>query len=314
MDPYFLVKGKRRRQLFDTNMKIAEFPNYSLSMTPRAYITNESFIEWAHVFVANLKSLNINGALLIMDSHSSHALNLVALECFNNNNIICIAVPPHSTHLSSPLDVSVFRPFKKWFSTAQNDYRRDVKKILTYDDFPFLIKDAYWKAFIMPNIKSGDLLGVEYVIHQQLIGFEATGIYPLNKNWVSIPENASKLAIQRSFREELPKDEKFELMIKTYNIDDHLQTLSLSGLDLSTQFKKEEENDLIMEIDKDKFFIDAMDKFLSGKEAKFCLNFDHMGIKKRKRDVFEEKNGAKILNTNERLKKLEEYMKAKEDK
>jgi len=155
MEPFFLVKGKRRREAFDENVRIVGFTDSHISMTPKAFITNESFRDWSKLFVENLKGMNIKGALLVLDNHTCHTMSLDTLQYLLENNVICVSVPPHSTHISNPLDVAVFKPFKEQFRAFQTDYMRTVKKVLSYDDFPILIKNAWEKAFIAVNIKSG---------------------------------------------------------------------------------------------------------------------------------------------------------------
>jgi len=99
-------------------------------------------------------------------------------------------------------------------------------------------------------------------------------------------------------------------MIKSYNIDDRLETLK--GFGLSIQPTKE--TNLNKRVEKDKNFLDALEKYLVSKEAKSCLNFDQMRIQKRKRDTFEEPDGAKILNDDGRLEILEDYINEKNEK
>ena len=50
--------------------------------------------------------------LLILDSHSSHLTADFDTFC-KENAIICLCMPPHSSHLLQPLDVGVFGPLKR---------------------------------------------------------------------------------------------------------------------------------------------------------------------------------------------------------
>jgi len=75
----------------------------------------------------SLISLNISVTLSVL-----RVLNLEALKFLNSNKVICVAVATDSTHLSSPLDVAVFKPFNRWFSNTQIEYSRDNKNLLTY--------------------------------------------------------------------------------------------------------------------------------------------------------------------------------------
>jgi hypothetical protein len=50
--------------------------------------------------------------LLILDGHSSHLTAGFDAFC-KENGIICLCMPPHSSHLLQPLDVGVFGPLKR---------------------------------------------------------------------------------------------------------------------------------------------------------------------------------------------------------
>jgi hypothetical protein len=47
--------------------------------------------------------------LLIMDGHSSH-VNLEFINYCDQNRILVLILPPHSTHRLQPLDVGLFQP------------------------------------------------------------------------------------------------------------------------------------------------------------------------------------------------------------
>ena len=57
--------------------------------------------------------------LFIVDSHASHISNEF-IQFTQAKKIVCLCLPPHSTHLLQPLDVRVFRllnqNYKKLFA------------------------------------------------------------------------------------------------------------------------------------------------------------------------------------------------------
>lgn len=59
--------------------------------------------------------------ILIMDGHSSH-VNLKFVSYCWSRKIIPICLPPHATHLLQPLDLVMFRKFKKAYSDKVDDY------------------------------------------------------------------------------------------------------------------------------------------------------------------------------------------------
>ncbi|RPB11153.1 DDE-domain-containing protein, partial [Morchella conica CCBAS932] len=101
--------------------------------------------------------------LLIYDGFDSHLDPAVVNFCWNHR-IIPYCLPAHTSHISQPLDVSVF-------SSLQNYYSEEVNKLqgraITNDNFPNLLARARRKAFTEKNIKAG---------------FRASGIVPLNPN------------------------------------------------------------------------------------------------------------------------------------
>ena len=82
--------------------------------SPNGCMDEELFYSWfSKLFVPQTQYMGRR--ILIIDGHGSHmSLNLIdsAIE----NNVILYCLPPHTTHLQ-PLDISVFKPLKKHFST-----------------------------------------------------------------------------------------------------------------------------------------------------------------------------------------------------
>ena len=62
--------------------------------------------------------------LLLLDGHSSHyepdTIHLAAKE-----GIVIICIPPHTTHVSQPLDISFFQPLKAYWSEACHKYMQE---------------------------------------------------------------------------------------------------------------------------------------------------------------------------------------------
>ena len=97
-------------------------------------------------------------------------------------------------------------------------------------------------------------------------------------------------------------------MIKTYNIDENLESLDFLDLVHRKKTITEVEN----EINHERDYFDALEKYLNKKEAKILLNFDHLIFRKRKRTIFENQHESHILTNADRLKGLEEYFNKKQ--
>lgn len=58
--------------------------------------------------------------LLLMDGHKTHFCQANVQYC-NENNITCVALPAHTSHILQPLDVGIFNVFKAAFRRAVAD-------------------------------------------------------------------------------------------------------------------------------------------------------------------------------------------------
>ena len=58
--------------------------------------------------------------LLLMDSHNSHTFNYQFLKLMNENNIVVLAFPAHTTHVMQPLNDVPFAQLKTaWYKAMQ---------------------------------------------------------------------------------------------------------------------------------------------------------------------------------------------------
>jgi len=107
---------------------------------------------------------------LIGDNLASHISLGVIKEC-EKNDICFILLPPNSTHLTQPLDVTVFRPIKIKWRNVLRQWKKHNKGVVRKDVFPRLLRQCLEEIHInsKENITSG---------------FEATGIVPLNRQKV----------------------------------------------------------------------------------------------------------------------------------
>ena len=126
------------------------------------YMDSVLFLAWfKQVFIPHCGSAR--PVLLILDNHDSHT-TLDVIECAKENNIELLGLPPHTTHLLQPLDVSINGPLKAKFSSTavqlghvnkhQTINKARFPAILshTIDEFcsPARVKDSFRKAGISP--------------------------------------------------------------------------------------------------------------------------------------------------------------------
>lgn len=114
--------------------------------------------------------------LLILDNHESHT-SLASVDFAKENGITLLTIPPHTSHRLQPLDVTVFGPFKRSYTTAVDGWMRsNPGKTVTIHDIPGLVKAAQEVAMTSRNIVSG---------------FKNTGIFPFNRDTFTESDFAS---------------------------------------------------------------------------------------------------------------------------
>jgi LEA14-like dessication related protein len=80
--------------------------------------------------------------LLIIDGHAAH-VNLNVIKLLQENQIVCLLLPPHSTHCLQPIDVVLFNNIKAdWLSIVKNHMRAGNKSI-TNGHIPKLMKQLF---------------------------------------------------------------------------------------------------------------------------------------------------------------------------
>ena len=139
-----------------------------------------------------------------------------------------------------------------------------------------------------------------------MLAFRSTGIYPLNQNWSSQPENLDKFKICPQFSQTSTtiNEQRFQKLLDSFQVEEHIKRLNYVGqtLDLSSPRKDNNHENT----DAEGFLLQQT---LSQKVAQ--INKPEGTDKERKRKVFESQTDARILNTNERLEALEVYLKEK---
>ena len=111
-------------------------PNLSLAMDGELYLL------WFEKVFLKYCSQD-RPVILIQDWHKSH-MTLSMIETARRENVILFNLPPHTTHVTQPLDESIFKPLKAAFGTtlksvtfARQDY------VLPKSDFPRVFCHPY---------------------------------------------------------------------------------------------------------------------------------------------------------------------------
>ena len=107
-----------------------------------------------------------------VDGHSSH-YEPETIRAAADAEIVMFCLPPHSTHVAQPLDVSFFRLLKVYWSEACHKYMQENPgHVVTKYSFSPLFAEAWYK-----DIYPGNLVA----------GFVKAGVCPFNPEAIKIP-------------------------------------------------------------------------------------------------------------------------------
>lgn len=146
------------------------------------WITEEIFLAYLDHLVQHARCSMERKLLLILDNHEAH-ISLKAIDFARANGIVMLTIPPHTSHRLQPLDKSVYGPFKSSYNRAMDAWLRNNQgKTMSIYDIPGLVAEAQLSAVTAKNILSG---------------FQATGIFPYNRNIFTDVDFAPSLLTDR---------------------------------------------------------------------------------------------------------------------
>ena len=123
------------------------------------YMTN-SFNDW-------LNSNNVQRPVIVWTDWHETRNNFLA-KTLNEQGIILYGLPPNTTHLLQPLDVSVFFPLKRGWSKMSKEWEEENSdESITQVNFAKVFLPVYYKYVTPQNIRSG---------------FSKCGLVPFNKD------------------------------------------------------------------------------------------------------------------------------------
>ena len=110
--------------IFDTKSMNYEWTKGEVSgtaygLSEKGWVDTVLFREWLKHFLQY--AVASRPLLLVLDGHSSHYQPELVHHA-KENDVIMFCLPPHTTHESQPLDVSVFKPLKQHWQEACHKY------------------------------------------------------------------------------------------------------------------------------------------------------------------------------------------------
>ena len=109
-------------------------PGTTYGLSDKGWVDTELFKGW----LTNHQLKHAVGArplLVLLYGHSSH-YQPDLIRYAREHDIILFCLPPHTSHESQPLDVSVFRPLKNNWQDVCHDYMQsNPGKVVTSNNF-----------------------------------------------------------------------------------------------------------------------------------------------------------------------------------
>lgn len=169
LDPYVVYKAQNMYSSWTEGGP----RNSRYNRTPSGWFDADCFEDWVlTVVIPYFRKLD-GRKVLIGDNLSSH-LSLSVVKELKKYNVDMVFLPANSTHLTQPLDVAFFRPFKVMWRKILLDWKKGpgrTEASIPKSVFPRLLKQLMDEVVLnaKPNIISG---------------FRKTGLIPLNKEEV----------------------------------------------------------------------------------------------------------------------------------
>ena len=166
--PMVIFEGKR----LNPEWTKGEVPCTLYGMSDKGWTDMELFGYWMKdLFLPSIPPAR--PVLLLLDGHSSHyepdTIRYAAAQ-----GVVIVCLPPHTTHVAQPLDVSFFKPLKSyWFDICHHYMQDNPGRVVTKYQFSSLFASAWYKATRPDNIISG---------------FRKCGVSPFNSTAITIPD------------------------------------------------------------------------------------------------------------------------------
>jgi hypothetical protein len=151
--PFVIFKGEN---IQGTWISEAAPSTWMIATSPKGWTSNVLGMTWLRRQFDPHTKVKAKGAhrILILDGHGSH-LTPDFIEYCRDNKIILLCLPPHTSHMLQPLDVSVFSPLKHWFKRECENRLRMGDIRVSKSDFLDIYHKTRPQALTEKNVRSG---------------------------------------------------------------------------------------------------------------------------------------------------------------
>ena len=152
LPPQIILAGKRHQSQWYSAIP----KEYRISMSDNGWTNDNLGFEWLQEMFEKHTASQTAGRyrLLILDGHSSHATASFDHFC-TERKIIPLYMPPHSSHLLQPLDISCFGPLKHYYGQKIREMAQNGIHAIDKMDFLSNYTKIHAHAFSKANILSG---------------------------------------------------------------------------------------------------------------------------------------------------------------
>ena len=170
-----------------------------LGATKSGYSNDDLAVDWLQHFIDSVKKGRIGRyILLIVDGFGSH-MTLSFFNLATANNIILFKLPAHSTHITQPLDVGVFQPYKAAHGNAIEKAIRNGDAKYNRLEFLAALREIRASVFVQGTIRNA---------------WRRCGIAPLNPDVVLNPLR-TKAAEKAAARPTTPPRQLDDCLMRT---------------------------------------------------------------------------------------------------
>ena len=142
------------RKALKADMTRGEVPGTMYGLSDNGWIDSELFDLWfLHHFL--MYAPPARPLLLLLDGHSSH-YNPTTIRTAASEGVIIFCLPPHTTHITQPLDKGCFGPLKVcWKDECHRYFTENPGRVVTRFSFCQLFSRAWYRGMTMENIIAG---------------------------------------------------------------------------------------------------------------------------------------------------------------
>ena len=160
-----MFKGKSVQQQWFP-MGLEPYQGCKFTATDNGWTSDATALEWLQkVFIPQTAPRDPKEPrLLIFDGHGSHETLEFMWECYSNN-IYLLFLPPHTSHVLQPLDLSVF-------SSLKHAYRKRLGALALLNDSTPIRKQNFLNCYKLARIDALTVTNCK-------AGWGASGLWPV---------------------------------------------------------------------------------------------------------------------------------------